>query len=95
MTETSKPKPNDKPNDKPLTPHCPECDTELVMVNDKPPESCAKCGFTLEGYDTFFRWFKKAMTAYEEGRKPPEPPKDEKVLPVRKTGVLSRLGRRG
>ena len=80
-----------KSPEKPLAPRCPECDTELVMVNDKPPAECAKCDFTLEGYDVFFRWFKKAMKAYEEGKKPPEMP-DTPAVPVTRKGILSRLG---
>ena len=41
-------------------PKCPECDTELVLVEDKPPQKCPKCGFLLQGFGQFERWVKAA-----------------------------------
>lgn len=37
-------------------PVCPECDTELVEVDGKLPDKCAKCNFTLKGFPEFERW---------------------------------------
>lgn len=93
MTISGEPKKDPPPP--PVVPKCPECDTELVLINGEPPEKCAKCGFVLEGYEVFFRWFKKAMKAYEDGKTPPKPP-DTPAPPVsrKNLGPLSRLGQR-
>lgn len=91
---TKPPETKPKTDPPPIVPKCPECDTELVLIDGKPPEACAKCGFTLEGFETFFRWFKKAMKAWEDGKTPPEPPPDTPVPPVRRKGILTRLGAR-
>lgn len=52
-------------------PKCPECDTELIAIDGKLPDECAKCHFVLSGFPEFKRW----MDAYEKGKKPagPEP----------------------
>lgn len=44
-------------------PKCPECDTELVLVEGKPPDECGKCGFLLSGYPEFQRWISAALKA--------------------------------
>lgn len=64
MTTVNPPAPPPKPK-------CPECDTELVLIDGKPPEECAKCGFVLAGYfDIFERW----MAAWKKKNMPePEP----------------------
>ncbi len=75
----------------PPKPKCPECDTELVLVNGQIPEKCAKCDFQLDGWEPFLRWFKKAKELTE---KKEEKKEEEVVKPARKKGVLSRLARR-
>jgi hypothetical protein len=73
----------------PPKPKCPECSTELVLINNELPEKCAKCGFVIEGFGVFERWFKLAMKAWKEGEQPPPPPEIKK-----KKSILSNLGRR-
>ena len=65
----------DKKKDEIPSLKCPECKTELVLVNGKPPEECAKCGFVLDGYDLFKRWLKAAKE--EETPEPKPEPKAE------------------
>lgn len=57
-------------------PKCPECDTELVLIEGKNPEKCDKCGFVLAGFAGFERWLaaiekkrtaKKKASAAKEG----------------------------
>ena len=45
----------------PVKPKCPECETELVLVENEMPEQCAKCGFLIKGYLPFLRWFRQAQ----------------------------------
>lgn len=37
---------------------CPGCDVEL----EGEPEECAKCGFEIKGYKTFYRMLKAGMS---------------------------------
>lgn len=39
-------------------PKCPECGVEL----EGEPETCAKCGFEITGYKTFYRLLKAGMS---------------------------------
>lgn len=73
-----------------VKPKCPECDTELVLVNNELPDKCAKCGFVLDGWESFFRWHKLAQKKLKEGEQPPSPPNP----PKKKKGVFSSLSRR-
>lgn len=76
-------------------PKCPECDTELVLVNNDLPEKCSKCGFVIDGFDAFSRWFKLAMKKAKEGEPPPPPPAPpEPAKPAKRRGILSNLSRR-
>lgn len=63
MTEAAPPKPK-----------CPECGTELVLVDGKLPDECAKCKFVLDGFEDYQRWFKAAWKAAKAGDTPPPPP---------------------
>ena len=42
-------------------PKCPECDTEYVLVDGKPPAECAKCKFPFTTYVGFNRLFTAAV----------------------------------
>ena len=53
-------------------PKCPECQVELVLVNNEMPEKCEKCGFLIKGYQPFLRWFKQAQ---KDTTPAPEPKK--------------------
>lgn len=46
-----------------VKPKCPECATELVLVEGKIPDKCPKpeCGFPLKGYAPFKRWLTAAI----------------------------------
>lgn len=46
------------PQDKPK---CPECDTEIVLVDGKPPDECAKCKFPFKTFAGFNRLFTAAV----------------------------------
>jgi ribosomal protein L37AE/L43A len=50
-------------NDKPK---CPDCDVEIVLVEGKMPDKCAKCGFHLKGFGGFSRWFQVAARNFEK-----------------------------
>lgn len=60
-------------------PQCPECDTELILVNGKLPEECAKCGFDLSGFEIFQRMYNVV--------KKKETPKPEPIAEPRKKGL--------
>ena len=47
-------------------PKCPECDVELVTVDGKLPEKCAKCGFNIAAYGPF----RRLLEAYAKEKKP-------------------------
>lgn len=68
-------------------PKCPECDTELILVNDKLPEECAKCGFDLSGFQIFERMYKVI-------KKKETPPKPEPVAEPRKKGLAGVFNKR-
>ena len=42
-------------------PKCPECQVEL----EGDPDVCAKCGFLIKDYRSFFRFFKRATSDME------------------------------
>lgn len=67
----------------PPKPKCPECGTEIVLVNNDLPETCAKCGFILDGYEPFSRW----MRAYEKSKTPETPT----PAPRKKAGMFGGL----
>lgn len=58
-------------------PKCPDCETELVLVDGKLPEKCAKCGFYLKGFPAFTRWFGVAAKQFEKGTKKKTAPADD------------------
>lgn len=58
----------------PPKPKCPDCGVELEGT----PEKCAKCGFEIQDYSSFYKFFKtaaKQLSAEEEAEaaknKPP------------------------
>ena len=65
-------------------PKCPECQTELVLIEGKVPEECQKCGFLLKGYEPFKRW----LTAALKENKPKTPEKKQSKNPF---SILSEL----
>ena len=73
-----------KPEKPPEKPKCPECETELVEVNGKMPEECAKCGFDLAGFPIFERMW----NVIKKKEKPPEP---EVIAQPRKKGLAGLL----
>lgn len=70
------------PDDKPK---CPECDTQLVLVDGKPPEECQNCHFLLAGFPDFMRWL-KAATKLTDAAKP---------KPKGRSSPFGGFGRRG
>lgn len=63
-------------------PKCPECQVELVLVENELPEKCEKCGFLIKGYLPFLRWFKQAV----KDATPKETPKKKTSNPL--SGLL-------
>lgn len=65
-------------------PKCPECETELVLVEGKPPEKCAKCGLNLRAYSGLAR----ILDVYEKNKS-----KKKKQTESEDDGFLSILGK--
>jgi hypothetical protein len=59
-------------------PKCPECTTQLVLIDNKLPKKCEKCGFLLEGYQGFKRWVKAIEKEEEAERAQKEQERKEK-----------------
>jgi hypothetical protein len=72
---------------------CPECDTELVLVNEEAPEECPKCGFVLAGWDGFGRWMKAYLKLNPITPVPP-PPLPDPIKKPRKRSFLNNLARK-
>lgn len=66
-------------------PTCPECDTEVVLVENKLPEKCPKCGFLFQGFPMFERWVKAAT---KRQRKQSQKKDDENESPFAALGRL-------
>lgn len=58
-------------------PKCPDCETELILVDGKLPEKCAKCGFHLKGFGGFSRWFGVAAKQFETKKPTPKKTTDD------------------
>lgn len=54
-------------------PKCPECETELVLIDGKLPKKCAKCGFQIAAGKQFDR----LMDAYFKNKKKQKPETEE------------------
>jgi len=58
---------------------CPECETELVLIDGALPEKCAKCGFPLKQYQPFRRLL-NAFTKEAKKAAPPDKKKSSGIL---------------
>ena len=50
-------------------PKCPNCETELVLVEGKPPARCAKCGILMSGFPDFMKWLEAGIEKIGAKRK--------------------------
>ena len=72
-------------------PKCPNCGVELEGT----PEACAKCGFDLKTYPSFYSFFKTAMKQMKQEDEAAETERKKKEAEKKPTGVMdSLLGRK-
>ena len=62
---------------------CPECETEIVLVDNKLPAKCAKCQFPIAEYSPFERLMNAYVKQLEKANKllKEKQPTEEDPLP--------------
>jgi hypothetical protein len=71
-------------------PKCPSCDVEIEGT----PEVCAKCGFDLKTYPTFFSFFKTAAKQLKKEEEAAEVERKKKEGEKKLSGMDALLGRK-